>query len=215
MNVEFIVGQNDLDFYKFMDENNALPDIITCCRFSLHDAAQLKGSLIDLSTSEEAGTIYDTYLKNFKNGDGSVNWLPICGDSQGFIINKAICDENNIPIPTDYDSFINACKEFEKLGIRGYVGDYYYDYNCLSILQGLSIPELISPEGRKWRTAYEDPSSNANVGLDDTVWPVIFENMEKFIKDTNLQPDVIEMDYDRTISMFTSGEAGIVTVTSR
>ena len=23
VNIEFIVGQNDLDFYKFMDENNA------------------------------------------------------------------------------------------------------------------------------------------------------------------------------------------------
>lgn len=44
VNIEFIVGQNDLDFYRFMDENNALPDIITCCRFSLHDAAPLNGS---------------------------------------------------------------------------------------------------------------------------------------------------------------------------
>lgn len=50
--VEFIVGQNDLDFYQFMNENHALPDIITCCRFSLHDAAPLKGSLMDLSTTE-------------------------------------------------------------------------------------------------------------------------------------------------------------------
>lgn len=26
-------------FYKFVNENGKLPDIITCCRFSLHDAA--------------------------------------------------------------------------------------------------------------------------------------------------------------------------------
>ena len=87
------------------------------------------------------------------------------------------------------------------------MGDYCYDYNCLSILQGLSIPELMSPEGRKWRTAYEDPANDAGVGLDDSVWPVVFENMEKFIKDTNLQPDVVEFDYDPVINMFTSGEA--------
>ena len=36
INVEFVVGNNDLDFYKFLDENGGLPDIITCCRFSLH-----------------------------------------------------------------------------------------------------------------------------------------------------------------------------------
>ena len=43
VNIEFIVGNNDLDFYKFLQQNGGLPDIITCCRFSLHDAAPLKG----------------------------------------------------------------------------------------------------------------------------------------------------------------------------
>ena len=33
INVEFVVGNNDLDFYKFLNENDGLPDIITCCRF--------------------------------------------------------------------------------------------------------------------------------------------------------------------------------------
>ena len=38
INIEFVVGNNDLDFYRFLNENGGLPDIITCCRFSLHDA---------------------------------------------------------------------------------------------------------------------------------------------------------------------------------
>ena len=49
VNIEFIVGNNDLDFYKFLQENGGLPDIITCCRFSLHDAAPLKDSLMTVS----------------------------------------------------------------------------------------------------------------------------------------------------------------------
>ena len=32
VNIEFIVGNNDLDFYKFLQQNGGLPDIITCCR---------------------------------------------------------------------------------------------------------------------------------------------------------------------------------------
>ena len=76
VNIEFIVGNNDLDFYKFLNENGGLPDIITCCRFSLHDAAPLKGSLMNLATTNEAGAVYNTYLNSFKNEDGSVNWLP-------------------------------------------------------------------------------------------------------------------------------------------
>ena len=31
--IQFVVGNNDLDFYKFMNEHGALPDIITCRRF--------------------------------------------------------------------------------------------------------------------------------------------------------------------------------------
>ena len=75
INVEFVVGNNDLDFYKFLKENGGLPDIITCCCFSLHDASPLKNSLMDLSTTNVAGAVYDTYLNNFMNEDGSVNWF--------------------------------------------------------------------------------------------------------------------------------------------
>ena len=85
VNIEFVVGNNDLDFYKFLDENGGLPDIITCCRFSLHDASPLKDSLMDLSTTNEAGAVYNTYLNNFMNEDGSVNWLPVCADAHGFV----------------------------------------------------------------------------------------------------------------------------------
>jgi len=67
INVEFVVGNNNLDFYKFLKENGGLPDIITCCRFSLHDASPLKDSLMDLSTTNVAGAVYDTYLNNFMN----------------------------------------------------------------------------------------------------------------------------------------------------
>ena len=42
-----------------------------------------------------------------------------------------------------------------------------------------------------------------------------FENMEKFIKDTNMQPDVVEFDDDPVINMFANNEVAIVTGTSR
>ena len=214
MNIQFVVGNNDLDFYKFLNENGELPDIITCCRFSLHDAAPLKDSLMDLSTTTEAGAIYDSYLSSFTNEDGSVNWLPMCADVHGFITNKALFDEYNIPLPTDYESFVSACQAFEKVGIRGHVGDYTYDYTCMEALQGVSIPELVSIDGCTWRTAYSDPASTESVGLDDTVWPVVFEQMEQFIKDVNLTPDVLEYGYDIPVDMFANGEAVMISGSS-
>ncbi len=210
VNIQFIVGNNDLDYYKFMNENGALPDIITCCRFALHDASPLKDSLMDLSTTSEEGAVYDNYIASFTNDDGSVNWLPVCADVHGFVANKALFEEYNIPLPTDYDSFVYACQEFEKVGIRGYVDDFSYDYTCMVLLQGLSVPELTSVEGSVWRTSYSDPASTERVGLDDNIWHTVFDNMEKFIKDVNLTPDKLQIDYDPLANMFSKGEAAMI-----
>ena len=206
VNIEFIVGNNDLDFYKFLQENGGLPDIITCCRFSLHDAAPLKDSLMDLSTTNEAGAVYNTYLNSFKNEDGSVNWLPVCADAHGFVVNRGLFEEYGIPLPTDYASFAAACKAFDEAGIRGFTADYLYDYTCAETLQGLSATELKSTEGRKWRTAYSYPAGTARVGLDDTVWPGAFERMEQFIQDTGLTAADLELNYDAVTGMFGKGE---------
>ena len=209
VNIEFIVGNNDLDFYKFLQENGGLPDIITCCRFSLHDAAPLKDSLMNLALTNEAGAVYNTYLNSFKNEDGSVNWLPVCADAHGFVVNRGLFEQYGIPLPTDYASFAAACQAFEKVGIRGFTVDYTYDYTCMETLQGLSAAELTTTDGRKWRTAYSDPASTARVGLDDTVWPGAFERMAQFIQDTHLTADDLENTYDDVTGMFRNGEAAM------
>ena len=206
INVEFVVGNNNLDFYKFLKENGGLPDIITCCRFSLHDASPLKDSLMDLSTTNAAGAVYDSYLSNFMNEDGSVNWIPVCADAHGFIVNKDLFEKYDIPLPTDYESFVSACQAFDKVGIRGFTADYYYDYTCMETLQGLSASELSSVDGRKWRTAYSDPDNEKREGLDSTIWPEAFERMEQFIQDTGLSPDDLDMNYDDIVEMYQSGK---------
>ena len=209
VNIEFIVGNNDLDFYKFLQQNGGLPDIITCCRFSLHDAAPLKDSLMNLALTNEAGAVYNTYLNSFKNEDGSVNWLPVCADAHGFVVNRSLFEQYDIPLPTDYESFVSACQAFEKVGIRGFTADYAYDYTCMETLQGLSAAELTTTEGRKWRTAYSDHASTARVGLDDAVWPGAFERMEQFIQDTHLTADDLAQTYDDVMDLFRNGEVAM------
>ena len=206
VNIEFIVGNNDLDFYKFLNENGGLPDIITCCRFSLHDAAPLKDSLMNLATTNEAGAVYYTYLSSFKNADGSVNWLPVCADAHGFLVNRGLFAKYGIPLPTDYNSFVSACQAFAKHGIRGFDADYTYDYTCMETLQGLSVSELSSAEGRKWRAAYSDPANTEKVGLDDTVWPTAFKNFEQFIRDTGLNAADLTLNYDDIMDRMHGGE---------
>lgn len=214
VNIEFIVGNNDLDFYKFLQENGGLPDIITCCRFSLHDAASLKDSLMNLAMTNEAGAVYNTYLNSFKNEDGSVNWLPVCADAHGFVVNRSLFEQYGIPLPTDSESFAAACQAFEKVGIRGFTADYAYDYTCMETLQGLSAAELTTTAGRKWRTAYSDPANTARVGLDDTVWPGAFERMARFIQDTHLTAEDLEHTYDDVMNLFRNGELAMYFGTS-
>lgn len=214
VNIEFIVGNNNLDFYKFLNENGGLPDIITCCRFSLHDAAPLKDSLMNLATTNEAGAVYNTYLSSFKNADGSVNWLPVCADAHGFLVNRGLFAKYGIPLPTDYDSFVSACQAFAKHGIRGFDADYTYDYTCMETLQGLSVSELSSAEGCKWRAAYSDPANTEKVGLDDTVWPTAFKNFEQFIRDTGLNAADLTLNYDDIMDRMRGGELAMFFGTS-
>ena len=214
VNIEFIVGNNDLDFYKFLQENGGLPDIITCCRFSLHDAAPLKDSLMNLAMTNEAGAVYNTYLNSFKNEDGSVNWLPVCADAHGFVVNRSLFEQYGIPLPTDYESFAAACQAFETVGIRGFTADYAYDYTCMETLQGLSAAELTTTAGRKWRTAYSDPANTARAGLDDTVWPGAFERMARFIQDTHLTAEDLEHTYDDVMNLFRNGKVAMYFGTS-
>ena len=209
VDIEFVVGNNDLDFYQFMNDHGALPDIITCRRFSLHDAAGMKDQLMDLSSTEQAGAIYDSYLHNFTNSDGTVNWLPLCGEVDGFVANKDLFDQYNIPLPTDYDSFISACRAFDEVGIRGFAADYYYDYTCMEILQGLSIPELTSMEGKIWRTNYESPSAEP-CGLDDTIWPAAFQRMEQFLRDTYTLAEDVDMAFNSNVALFREGKAAVI-----
>ena len=84
-------------------------------------------------------------------------------------MNKDLFEEYDIPLPTDYESFVSACRAFDEVGIRGFTADYHYDYTCMETLQGLSATEpLSSAAGRKWRTAYSDPDNTKKEGLDGT-----------------------------------------------
>lgn len=209
VDIQFVVGNNDLDYYKFLSENGALPDIITCRRFSLHDAADLHGYLMDLSSTQEAGAVYSTYLESFTNTEGEIQWLPLCGEVDGLLANRSLFERYQIPMPSDYESFVAACQAFEAKGIRGFAADLAYDYTCMELLQGWSIPELTSLEGQVWRHRYEDPLDEMT-GLDDTIWPGAFARMERFISDAKLRPEDIELDYDPVNDLFAEGKAAMI-----
>ena len=189
INFTFIQSFNTMEYYKdLMARGEAMPDIITCRRFSLNDAAPLTEYLMDLSKSEVAGTFYSSYLEVNRESSGAIRWLPMCAEVDSIMANKDLFDQYNIPLPTNYSEFVAAIDAFEAVGIKGFQTDWIYDYSCLETMQGCAIPELMSLEGTRWRMEYESETEDNQVGLDDTVWPKVFEKYEQFLKDVRFQP---------------------------
>ena len=203
---EFVLATNSTDYYRFRQDHDDMPDILTVRRFALKDAVLLKDYLYDLSNTEMASTYYGSYLDSYTYDDGAVNWLPTCAEVDGIIINKTLFEEYNVPIPTDYESFVAACEAFEEAGIRSFVSDFSADYTCMEVLQGASIPMLQSIEGRKWRQQYE---SGATQQLSEEVWIPIFENFYDFKEKVGLGAEDAAYPNRTPKDMFSEGKAAM------
>ncbi|MDD6050565.1 MAG: extracellular solute-binding protein [Clostridiales bacterium] len=206
----FVVGYNTMDFYTDLHERGALPDIITCRRFSLNDAAHLSEMLLDLRETDVVGSYYDSYIEYNREPDGAIRWLPTCAEVDGYIANVDLFERCGIPLPTNYAEFADACRRFEELGLRGYLNDYWFDYSCMEALQGNAISQLMSLEGMQWRMAYENATDDAPVGLDDTVWPAVFERFAQYLKDTDVLAEHTQVKYPQMRDAFLAGEVAII-----
>ena len=210
----FVIGYNSMDFYTDLNDRGALPDIITCRRFSLNDAAHLSDYLMDLSVTDVVGSYYDSYIENNREPSGAIRWLPLCAEVDGYIANVDLFEENNITLPTNQAEFAEVCRRFEELGIRGYINDYRMDYSCMEALQGSAVSELMSLDGVIWRSAYESETNDYPVGLDDKAWPAVFEKFEKYLEDTRVTPDDADVKYEDMRDAFLEGKAAIMRETA-
>ena len=207
----FVQSYNTMEYYKdLLARGESIPDVITCRRFSLNDAAPLAEYLMDLSQTEVAGTFYSSYLEVNRESSGAIRWLPMCAEVDSIVANKDLFDQYNIPLPTNYAEFLAAIEAFEALGIQGFQTDWQYDYTCLETMQGCAIPELMSLEGTQWRIAYESEDPDTPVGLDDQVWPKVFEQYEQFLKDVHFQPGDEELDFSPVTVPYREGKTAMV-----
>ena len=207
----FIQSYNTIEYYKdLLARGEEIPDIITCRRFSLNDAAPLAEHLMDLSKTEVAGSFYSSYLEVNRETGGAIRWLPMCAEVDCTMANKDLFDQYNIPLPTNYSEFVAAIDAFEALGIKGFQTDWDYDYSCLETMQGCAIAELMSLEGTQWRMEYESETEDHQVGLDDVVWPRVFEKYEQFLKDVHFQPGDEELRFSVVTEAFRNGQTAMI-----
>ena len=211
----FVQSYNSMEYYKdLLGRGASMPDIITCRRFSLNDAAPLAEHLMDLSKSEVAGTFYSSYLESNRESCGAIRWLPMCAEVDCIMANKMLFDQYGIPLPTNYAEFVSAIDAFEALGITGFQTDWIYDYTCLETMQGCAIPELMSLEGTRWRMAYECETAECQVGLDDQVWPKVFAKYEQFLRDVRFEPGDEELDFTPVTQPYLNGQTAMIRATA-
>ncbi|MGN1078104.1 MAG: hypothetical protein ACI4ST_06270 [Candidatus Gallimonas sp.] len=206
----FVVGYNTIDFYDDLAQRGALPDVISCRRFSLNDAAHMSDKLLDVGRTNVAGSFYESYIENNREPDGAVRWLPMCAEVDGYIANLDLFQQYNVALPQNYEQFRQVCNLFEENGVMCYVNDYDNDYSCLEALQGCAIPDLVSVAGIEWRKQYESETVDGEVELDDTVWPEVFRKFEQYVTDTHLNPEDADTEFATMKSAFLGGEAAII-----
>ncbi|MDD6226840.1 MAG: extracellular solute-binding protein [Bacilli bacterium] len=213
--IEVVNGYNNMDYYTYLNNHGNLPDIISCRRFSINDAAHMSDMLLDLSKTEVAGTFFNSYIENNKETDGSIRWLPASAEVDGIVANKKLFDENNIAIPTNYAEFKEACTKFHELGIIPFVTDFYADYSCLELMQGSAISDLMTREGTSWRMKYESESDEEPVGLDDKVWPKVIEKFDAFLDDIYFNADeMYDIKFQKAAELFNTGKAAMLRATA-
>lgn len=205
--IEFIVGNNNVDLYNYLQEHGELPDIITTRRFSANDAKPLQPYLLDFSSYDVVSKYYPYVLQYYKNTDGDIQWLPVCGIPETIIVNKTLFDQYGIKLPKNYKEFAQACKKLKENGIAPYVSELSADWAAHSLIQGAAIDQFASFKGIEWRSKAE--STKGEITFDDDLWNQIFTEVDSFAKDTYLGAKDLNCDIAQAKEQFINGKAAM------
>ena len=205
--IQFIAGNNDVDLYSYLLEHDELPDIITVRRFAGTEAADLRPHLMDFSFYDVVSEFSSHSLQYYKNGDGEVNWLPVCGIPQTIIANKTLFDEYGLELPQSYQDYARVCQAFSSAGIKPYALDLAEDWSSHEMVQAGGIGELMSLSGIEWRSQAE--SAQGEIPFDDALWRNIFAQTATLLKDSGFTQDDLALGTDAAMDLFVEGKAAM------
>lgn len=206
--IDFVVGNNNVDLYTYIQEHGSLPDIITTRRFSAIDARELSPYLLDFSAYDITSEFSSYALQYCRNANGDIQWLPICGIPETTIVNKSLLERLGLSLPTNYAEFAQLCDALDAAGVKPYACELSADWACHSVLQGAAIDQFESIEGIHWRSTAE--SAQDTVPFDDqALWQNIFAEANTFITDAHLGHQDVSATIDDARQQFVSGQAAM------
>lgn len=206
--IEWIVGQDSLDFYEYQAENGSLPDVMLIKDFNEADASSLSDSLYDLSGSDLAESYNGDYLAGIQQNGDKVTYLPAAGGFEGILINDYLFESYGIPVPTDRDSFVSACAAFAEQGHRGFVAGLGDAETCYEVIQGFAEQQLVT-EAQDFFTSVLQVGSSS-VSVDSAAFDDAMTFVDTLVSQQIIQASDLSLSNDAAEQMFVDGEAAML-----
>lgn len=205
----YLVWENNRDAVShvlYQAKHDDMPDIVCIRCFESDTARELAPYLLDLTDNELARRYYPEYLSAFTLND-KLCWLPAPGVFDGIVAHVDLFADYGIPLPTDLDSFISACEQFEAAGIRGFISDCAEGETTAMLTEGFGLaPFLATPEGRQWRAAFE---SGATRAVDEAGWSQIAATLRRLCAAGVITPEDTRHDGSAVATALMNGEAAM------
>lgn len=142
--IEWIVGDDSLDFYDYQAEHGSLPDVILAKDFNRVSAEALSDSLYDLSETDIASSYSADFLDSVPGNSDKIAFLPGASGFEGIVMNSFLFEMYGIAVPHDKQSFIDACKAFSQKGIEPLAAGMADPQICYEVMQGFADATLVS-----------------------------------------------------------------------
>ena len=142
--IEWIAGDDSLDFYDYQAKHGSLPDVILAKDFNRVSAESLSASLYDLGGTDIAALYDEDTLRSIPGNSDAVKYLPGASGFEGIVINSYLFDLYGIAVPNDKQSFVEACKSFSEKGIEPLAAGMADTETCYEVMQGFADASLVS-----------------------------------------------------------------------
>ncbi len=142
--IEWIVGDDSLDFYDYQAKHGSLPDVILAKDFNRVSAESLSDSLYDLSGTDVASSYDADFLGSVPGNSDKIKFLPGASGFEGIVMNSYLFDTYGIAVPHDKQSFIDACKAFSQKGVEPLAAGMADPQICYEVMQGFADASLVS-----------------------------------------------------------------------
>ncbi len=198
------VAQDDGQKLKTYAASGNLPDIFDVSGVNI-ELFNKSGALVQLDTYAQKHGIEEALVDSYKDAlymeDGHIYAVPWQSPwINSFYANKAVFEEHNVAIPTNYEEFLSAVEAFEEKGVLPYALFGKEKAWCLHLYDIMVTREV--PAGIAGLDSGEHMASEAE-------YKAAAEKLITLVNAGMLSKDVFNTTYDQAEALFTSGKAAM------